>query len=285
MSPKLTHQRYGKSQVRLSRIVRADRRHEFMELTIDIALSGDFDLAYSEGINQPIVPTDTMKNTVYALAKRQGVESCETFCRALAAHFVEKFAHVTLAEVTARQQPWDRISNGGHLHPHAFVGGGREQYTCQVTADRAQTSLRSGLCGLQVLKTTESGFSGFLRDENTTLADTDDRIFATTITASWPCPDVNGDWTTHRQSIRSAILEVFANRFSPSVQKTLFEMADAAFVACPAIEEISIAMPNQHHLLANLEPLGLENDNEVFVPTSEPFGMISATVQRDRSSP
>jgi urate oxidase len=42
-------------------------------------------------------------------------------------------------------------------------------------------------------------------------------------------------------------------------------------------------MPNQHHLLANLKPFGLENPNEVFVPTSEPFGNISATIQRDRS--
>ncbi len=284
MPPKLIQQRYGKSQVRLSRIVRTDSRHEFTELTIDISLSGDFDRAYTDGDNQQVIPTDTMKNTVYALAKTQGIASCENFAQVLAGHFVEKFSHVTLAEAAVREQQWDRICLGGQSHRHAFVGGRSEQNTSQVSATRKGASMRSGLSGLQVLKTTESSFAGFVRDENTTLTETDDRIFATTITASWPCSDVGADWTKHRQSIRNAILDVFANRFSPSVQKTLFEMAEAAFEACPAIDEISIAMPNQHHLLANIGQLGLENDHEIFVPTSEPFGMISGNVKRDGGS-
>ena len=284
MTDKLAQQCYGKSQVRLSRITRTNARHEFIQLNVEIALSGDFEAAYITGNNQQVIPTDTMKNTVYALAKNDGVASCESFAVSLASHFVREFPHVSTAKVSAREQLWRRLEFHDQKHPHAFVGGSSEQNTCVAKATRRGIELRCGIAGLQVLKTTESGFSGFLHDQYTTLADTDDRIFATTITATWPANELDADWTTHRQSIRTAILDVFANRFSPSVQKTLFEMAEAAFDACPALDEISIAMPNQHHLLADLAPFGLKNGNEVFVPTSEPFGMISATIKRDGSS-
>ena len=39
-------------------------------------------------------------------------------------------------------------------------------------------------------------------------------------------------------------------------------------------------MPNQHCLLINLSPFGLENKNELFVPTNEPHGQIEGTVER-----
>jgi urate oxidase len=58
-------------------------------------------------------------------------------------------------------------------------------------------------------------------------------------------------------------------------------MACAAFAACDSIDEITIHMPNEHHLLVNLSPFGIENANELFVPTSEPFGDIRATVRRE----
>jgi urate oxidase len=150
--------------------------------------------------------------------------------------------------------------------------------------------MQCGFSGLQVLKTTGSGFANFWRDEQTTLPDTDDRILATTISANWICIDANAEFldltsnlSEYRQQIRKAMLKVFASQYSKSVQHTLYEMGRAALEVCPLLGAIDITMPNQHHLLANLTPFGLQNPNEVFVPTSEPFGNISASIARDRS--
>jgi len=77
------------------------------------------------------------------------------------------------------------------------------------------------------------------------------------------------------------MLKVFANNYSPSAQTTLFQMGEAALAACAEISEFDLAMPNKHCLLINLAPFGLENKNEVFVPTDEPHGDIRATVTRD----
>ena len=76
------------------------------------------------------------------------------------------------------------------------------------------------------------------------------------------------------------MLVVFAKKLSPSVQVTLFQMGEAALKAVPEISKIHIAMPNKHCLLINLKPFGLENKNELFVPTDEPHGQIEGTISR-----
>ncbi|QDU28280.1 Uricase [Anatilimnocola aggregata] len=280
MTAHLYSQRYGKSRVRLSRITRNGPRHEFIELTAAISLDGDFAAAFTAADNHLIVATDTMKNTVYALANEHGVPSIEAFGLRLAAHFLETYAHVSQVTVSLEERPWTRINLDGEEEAHSFVASAGEEYCCEIAANRQATTMRSGLRGLRVLKTTGSGFSGFLRDRLTTLPETDDRIFATAIEASWPCANLCTDWLAIRQSIRAEFLRVFAREFSPSVQATLFQMAEAVFARCVEIDEISITMPNQHHLPANLTPLGLKNANVTFIPTDEPHGLISAVVRR-----
>ena len=276
----LLRQSYGKSRVRLSRINRDQPRHEFIELTAAISLDGDFSAAFIAADNRLVVATDTMKNTVYVLANQYGVVSIERFALLLAKHFLDSYSHVSQVTVSLVEKPWQRMAFAGEDHAHSFVAAGNERYECEAIATRKGTLLTAGLQGLQVLKTTGSGFSQFHRDQFTTLPETEDRIFATTIEARWPCADLAADWTSARQAIRAAILRVFATNFSPSVQATLFEMAEAAFAACPAIDEITITMPNQHHIPFNLQPFGATIANATFVPTDEPHGLISGTVRR-----
>ncbi len=280
-SPTVQTQSYGKSEVRISRVTRDGSRYGFIDLSISIALEGDFNASYAAADCSLIVATDTMKNTVYVLASRLGVTSMEHFAHLLAKHFLGHYAHVTKASIRCVEIPWQRMNFSGQPHDYAFVGHGSERYTCScVLHSDGRVEMSSGLFGLQVLKTTGSEFCNFYRDEYTTLPDAADRIFATSIQATWPCPHWDADWSKARQDIRSAFFDVFANVHSKSVQHTMYEMSRAAFVVCPLIDEISIRLPNQHHLLANLTPFGLENPNEVFVPTAAPYGDISATFGR-----
>ena len=281
MTISLAHQSYGKSQVCLSHIKRHSDHHDFVQIVVDVALEGDFDSAYSQGDNSKIVPTDTMKNSVYAIAKLHGVEAIEIYAQHLARHFYDSFDHINKTTICVTEKLWQRIDLDGEAHGHAFTGGGSEQNTCCAEVSDDGTKLTSGLRGLQILKTTDSAFEGYIKDKFTTLKETSDRIFATTITADWPCKDINHDWSKTRQTIRSLLLDVFAHQFSPSVQKTLHDMATSVLNSCPEIDEISLDMPNQHHLLADLAKLDLDNQNEIFVPTPEPFGVISATIRRE----
>ena len=216
-----------------------------------------------------------MKNTVYALARQDPVAHVETFASRLADHFVAKAA-VTRATVSVVEHRWTRLG----ASPHAFVQPGGEVWTAVVTRDARGSSIVSGLSNLVVLKTKDSAFSGFPRDEYTTLPETEDRILATSVTASWTYRTGSAAFDT-RERIRAALVDTFAAHDSRSVQHTLYAMAEAALSACVEIVDITLTMPNRHHLLVDLRPFGLDNPNEIFVATDQPFGLIEATVRRD----
>jgi urate oxidase len=276
----LTHNAYGKSQICLTRITRHADRHDVKVLCIAIQLEGDFAASYLHGDNARVIPTDTMKNTVYVFAKKQGIGAIEQFGEIVAQHFLDTYAHVAQACISLEEQPWQRLSIDGQESPFAFSGTAGEKRTSTVTLTRQSKRVESGLEGLALLKTTESAFRGFLRDEYTTLRETDDRIFATLLTARWLYREGPIDWDRGHAAVRQMLLRVFAGHKSLSVQQTLYAMAKAALEAAPEVEQITLEMPNRHHLLVDLRPFGLENPNEIFVATEEPYGLIKGTIRR-----
>lgn len=280
MNAILADHHYGKSRVRLVKVERHGSRHEMKDLSLDVQLSGDFAAAYLEGENRNVVPTDTMKNTVYALARRQPLGEIEEFGGRLAQHFLSRHAPVSRARIAISENAWARIEVDGTEHEHAFVRAGGERRTAVIQQDRSGLMIRSGIAGLSVLKTTHSAFEGFARDEYTTLKETKDRLFGTVVKAEWTYePGVHGFgalWNTARQTI----LQVFATHDSRGVQHTLYAIGEAMLERMPPVLRVELSMPNGHCLLADLAPFGLENPGEVFVPIDEPHGLIEAVLTR-----
>lgn len=286
MSIFMSHNNYGKSSVRVAKVARHPDRHDFKEITVDIQFEGDFESVYTIGDNSKVLPTDTMKNTVYALAKDHPLGSIEEFGISLGGHFLKNNPQASRVTIALIERLWQRIlvsqKNGDAVaHPHAFTGGGSEKWTSVVTLSRDAIAVESGLKNLLILKTTDSGFSNFLRDRFTTLKETGDRIFATDLLASWRYQTHEAAFESCRQIIRKAIIETFARHHSLSVQHTLYACGRAALEARPEVAEIRLAMPNKHFLPVDLKPFGMENQNEIFVPTDEPHGLIEATLKRE----
>jgi urate oxidase len=274
----LTWNRYGKSRIRLVKLRRGRGPHEIVDLTLDVQLEGAFEAVYVDGDNSACLATDTMKNTVYAFARRDPLDAVESFALRLADHFFTGPA-VTSVRISAIEHPWTRLAVDGRPHPHAFVQPGREHWTTAVSRDAGGARVASGVAELVVLKTTDSGFSGFPHDEFTTLPDTTDRILATSVTATWTYRQAAADFAV-RHDIRRALIDTFAAHVSRSVQHTLYAMGGAALRACADISEITLSLPNRHHWLVDLTPFGLDNPHDVFVPTDQPYGLIEATIRR-----
>jgi len=268
----LTWNRYGKSGIRLVKVRRAGDPHEVVDLTVDVALEGAFDNVYTDGDNRACLATDTMKNTVYAFARVEPIDHAETFAVKLAEHFSEK-PGVSLVRIAIDEHPWTR------LQAHAFARAGEEVWTTAVSYKDDKAEVVSGLRGLVVLKTTDSAFSGFPRDRFTTLPETRDRILATSITAAWTYAEGFDDYAK-RAAIRTAMIDTFASHKSESVQQTLYAMGEAALAACSGVTDVRLSLPNRHHLLVDLSPFGLDNPNEIFVATDQPYGLIEARITR-----
>ncbi len=280
MSIVLSQASYGKSEIRLVKVSRREGGHDIHDLTVDVKLEGDFKAAYVAGDNAGLLATDTMRNTVYALAKGRLIDDIETFGADLVGHFLAAAPDVTRARVHLVEHPWGRLEIDGRPHEHAFQRGAGGDRVATVIGGGGEPQIEAGIDDLLVLKTTGSGWEGFLRDRYTTLPETSDRILATVITARWSYRERDVDFGTTWCEVRGTILESFCDHYSPSVQFTLNRMGTAVLEACPEVERIRFSLPNKHHLLFDLQRFGLENENEIFHVANEPYGLIEGTVER-----
>ncbi|WP_410605664.1 factor-independent urate hydroxylase [Amycolatopsis sp. lyj-90] len=268
---------YGKAEVRLVTVRREGTVHHLKDLTVSTSLRGDLAATHLTGDNADVVATDTQKNTVYAFAKEAPVGEIEDFALRLGRHFVDSFEHISGARVLIDEHGWNRISG----HDHAFSQAGSEKRTTAVTIQDGQARVVSGLDDLVVLKSTGSEFHGFPRDEYTTLAETNDRILATAVTARWRYQGDGIDWAASHAEVRRILLETFADKYSLSLQQTLYAMGEAVLEEREEVAEVRLSLPNKHHFLVDLSPFGLKNDNEVFYAADRPYGLIEGVVLRD----
>ena len=277
----LSENRYGKSRVRLSRITRHGDRHDFNEWSVRILLSGDFETSFTEADNSKVLPTDTMKNTVYSLARDSKAATIEEFAMELGDYLLGNNPQVKKATVEIEEKAWERLVTDSVPEATTFKLGGPELATVHaVRQQNDKWAITSGIDGLTILKTTKSEFTGYIKDRLTTLKPATDRIFGTRATATWDYSAPTVDFAGARQRIVATLLKVFADHHSLSVQHTLFDMGKAALEAAPEIARITLTMPNLHHLLVDLSPFGQDNPNHIFAPIDEPHGYIEATVER-----
>jgi urate oxidase len=267
--------RYGKSSVRVFKV--HEDTDAVTDVSVGIACVGDFAAVHQRGDNTAVVPTDTMRNTVYALAQDRLGHELERFGRVLAAHFLE-FPSIAGVEIEIEERPWRAPASS--LHPHAFTPAGVERRLARITAGALGDGIEAGINDLRVLKTTGSSFTGFIRDRFTTLPAAEDRLLATEVSATWRYLGHPDDYTETWHSVRTALFESFADRPSRSAQEQAYQMGKTVLTRHPVIDEISVALPNRHHLPVDLSRFGVEDRGIVFQPVDEPYGDIRVTVQR-----
>jgi urate oxidase len=277
---------YGKSEVRLLRVTRgAGPAGEDLlrDWNVSTSLSGDLADSHLTGSNAKVLPTDSQKNKVYALAKELGGDlEPEAFALELGSFFVSAQEPITRARVSVEEYGWTPIGATGY----SFARAGDLVRTTVVHVDAVRgTSVASGLKDLTVLNTTASEFWGYPKDAYTTLPETKDRVLATSVNASWRFrPDAVAagvDWGAAFALAKSAILATFAGTYSYSLQQMLYAIGAALLDALPSVCEVRLALPNKHHYLVDLAPFGLSNEREVYLAGDRPYGLIEGTVLAD----
>ncbi len=282
MSIELSQNNYGESRIRLLRLMRRGGLHEVKDVTLSVRLEGAFEAAHTKGDNRAILPADTVKNTVYVLARQYPAEAIEEFAFHITEHFLTYNPQVALVDVHVSERPWSRITIGDKGHVSAFVASASEKRTAHISAAREKITLESGLEDLFVMKTSGATFDTFLRDPYTTLEENEQRILSTALNATWsyefPEPDMPFSPMWH--GARKTLLETFAAHESKSLQHTLYAIGQAVLDNFEAISEIRLWMPDNYCPPVNLKPFGMENENEVFAPVEEPRGVAAATLRR-----
>ncbi|CAM6084586.1 unnamed protein product [Calypogeia fissa] len=282
----LEHQ-HGKARVRVARKwIGPAGTQVIVEWSVSISLTSTALPAFTSGDNSAIVATDTMKNTVYVMAKKCTERlTIEEFGVVIGKHFVTTYPEVSAAKVTLIEKPWERVSLDGKPHEHGFKLGSEKRTADIYTTKDGSSKVKSGIQELILLKTTQSGFEGFIHDKYTLLADTNERMMASSVRAIWSYSKKPYSYEEAYMAVKGALMSKFygptrGGVYSPSVQNTLYTMAKEALAKVPEVESIYLNMPNIHFLPVNLPGIGVKFKDDVYLPTDEPHGTIEASLTR-----
>lgn len=267
---------YGKAQNHVVRINRDSDRHIIRDLVVTSQLRGDLTEVHTKGDNAHCVPTDTQKNTVFAFAQQYDIKSPEDLILKLSDHFTSEFEWITGGRWAADEYRWDRIND----NDYCFVQNKQEVRTSVLVTDGDKKTVISGFRDLTILKSTESGFEGYPKDQYTTLQETTDRIMSTDVATRWRYNTTDVDFDAVYEDVKNIILTKFTDHYSRALQETLYLMGKAVIEAHPEIDEIKFSCPNKHHFVYDLSFCDLGNNNETHYAADRPFGLIEATVQR-----
>lgn len=305
---------HGKGRVRMVKVVRKPNGYEeVMQVSVQLLLEGEImGDVYRTGDNGPVVATDTCKNTVYCLGKMHDFTSIEEFGIIICKHFLNEYPEmVNRISVEIIKDRWERISNkdtSGRIvpHKHAFLRKGPNRPFVHVQGtkryhsnDPIKISMQGGFSDLEIMKTTQSGFTGFYRDKFTSLPEVKDRLVGTSVKAEWAYSQdkiksfTGKDYLNIHKIVEDACINEFSGPadtgiYSNSVQQTLFDMGKAALLRSNhALEQITLELPNIHNIPFDLTRYGFPADKPgvsptVFFPIDEPHGMIKATIHADK---
>ena len=283
----LARHQHGKTRVRVLKVRREGGVHAISEYKVETTLfSPAYDRVFTKGDNTDLVATDTQKNTVYIVAKRTDASTPEAFGVALCEHLLKEYPILSGCRADVESVEWARACvdgrNGAHPHVHGFLRSEPERQKASVSMTRGQgPKVESSIEGLVVLKTTQSGFEGYLKDKYTLLPDTQERCMATEMTASWNYAQLPQDFAAARNNVRRQILKGFFGEpatgvYSASLQESIYDAGCLVLDAVPELKQIEIDTPNLHYLPAKLlDAVGEKFEDDVVIPTSEPSGSIN----------
>eukprot|EP00301_Raphidiophrys_heterophryoidea_P024998 c8276_g1_i1.p1 GENE.c8276_g1_i1~~c8276_g1_i1.p1 ORF type:complete len:338 (+),score=81.66 c8276_g1_i1:90-1016(+) len=289
---------YGKQSVPVFKIRKQGQKHSVTDMMIRIMLEGQVSKSWLTGDNSEIVPTETQKNTCYALALNTDFDSIEDYGLALARDMLERHKHISKVNLDISERKWERVQVGGQPHNHVFMCSPRPNLnTTEIAMTRSCTVVRSGVSDMRLMKTTQSGFLGYVQDKYTNLkpvgegTSTPDRIMCTDMIAWWefaPNKQPEKNFVQANTQILQTALDTFAGNpttgvFSKSLQETVYKMATNILNTNPLVNVVHFETPNVHHYLYDLGQFGMQNNNVVFQSTDSvttASGRIVTTLSR-----
>lgn len=284
MTTRPVHARLGETHVRLLNVRRRGAVHDTRDVTVRVACEGRLADGFAAGDNRRVLPGNTLRSTVEALARREPVDRIERFGARVGAHLLEECTWLERVVVGVAEHAWVRVAvpgrDGREPHPHAFLRGTSEEWTAEVDCSRDGTSIASGLREVELMRTAGADFSGFARVTYSAPDPPVHALLRVSLTARWDWAAAPGDYAAANSRARDALLAAFAAGGAPSVPATAHRMAAAALERVPEAARVHVALSRRACRLADLAPLGLDNPGEVYVPAADAHGLAEVTLER-----
>lgn len=283
---KISEHHHGKTRVRVMKVVKDASPVRVHEFKVETCLwSPSYEKVFTKGDNTDLVATDTQKNLVYVVAKGPA-ETPEEFGLAMAEKLLSEYKILSRVSVEVEEVGWS------NTHEHGFVMQTPMTQAAIVDCDRKTQKVTSQIRKFTFLKTTQSGFEGYLSDKYTLLPWCQERCLASELDAEWTYVTTlfGKKKDVDYASVRSKVMEDIVRGlfgpdktgiYSPSLQNTIYDAGCLVLQDCPEIAAINISTPNLHYLpFKQLDKLDSKFEDDIFVPTNEPSGTIYVDIKR-----
>jgi urate oxidase len=271
------------------------RTNELFALEVEIDVLGDnFLPAYIKGDNSMVVATDSMKNFIIREALNYDGATIEGFLHFLGTRFLNSYEQMQTLRLTGRELPFAAMTvptAGGFAPSTVLFNQSRgDFFKASLAMERdagggvTVTEHDCAQVELQLMKTTGSSFTSFVRDGYTTLPERRDRPLYIYLDVGWRYGDIDDLLNPRRgryapaEQVRDVVVAVFHEMVSESIQHLVHEMGTRLLDRFPQLSQVSFAGQNRTR-----DPFGVsERDPEVRV-YSDPFsayGMITLTMAR-----
>ena len=276
----LTSHSYGASQIRLLRVTRRGDRHDLHDLTISVTVEGEIADAFIKGDNELLLPADTLRNTVNAIARDESLAEVELLGLALARHFMEHQPQFTRVRIELAEQPWTRLPVAGRAQGQAFTASNGERRSATVTSNGVQNSVVAGIEDFAIMKTSGAAFEGYLADQFTTLEAASDRVLAVSADAHWTYLHDEIAFGPYFQGVRQLLIEAFVQQPSRSAEHTAHAMAEVVLSSYADVGDVRVRLRQRSLPLVELAPFGLDNPLVLFRPEDAPELTAEVTLSR-----
>ncbi len=308
MSAKITAVDYGKAEVTAYRFGAkplegltpipessfTGRSNALFAAKVDVQVLGhNFVPAYTEGDNSSVVATDSMKNFVLKKALEFDGSTLEGYLDFLGRAFLTTYPEMESLKLTGEEVPFEAAqvpSNGGFSpSPVLFHRSHNDASAAELAFERSGegvivTDHLCGRVGLQLIKTTGSSFTSFVRDEHTTLPEAVDRPLFIYLDVFWRYADVQNALSGNPryvagEGVRDLVAATFHTFNSRSIQHLVHEMGTRLLTRFPQLAEVSFEAQNRLWDKAYTS----EEDATVKVHTDPrpPYGHIGLTMRQD----
>jgi urate oxidase/2-oxo-4-hydroxy-4-carboxy-5-ureidoimidazoline decarboxylase len=262
---------YGKADVIVYRLNRDGSPPPVFGASVTMLLYGDaFWPTYSAGDNTNLIATDSMKNFIQRETLHFEGADLDGYCYFIANKFLQTYAQTEGIQVSAEEIPYAGIA-GGNV---AFAPSGPDRAVASLEMRQGGEVVerRSGIHGFKLMRLGGSAFTGFVRDQYTTLPEIINRPLHMWLDLEWICSTE----ALLAPRVRELVHRIFDEFESGSIQEVIYRIGTAALSEFAEIAEIRLEANNR-----TWDMVAEEGETRgVFTEPRPPYGVLGLTLKR-----
>jgi urate oxidase/2-oxo-4-hydroxy-4-carboxy-5-ureidoimidazoline decarboxylase len=273
-----------------------ERNNNIFGWNIKIEVGGEqLFSSFSEGDNELIVATDSMKNFIQKHLAYYNGRTIEGFLAFVAERFLDTYPQMDSIKLTGVETPFIPTTSLINENPQesklVYNHSRNEQAVATLFAKKNEGNNieilehSSGIQALQLIKISGNSFAGFIRDEYTTLSEANNRPLFIYLNINWnyeKYKDSTGEnpaLYVCSEQVKDIVTSVFHNLDTLSIQHLIYQIGLTILERFPQLTDVTFQSQNRTwETVVDTIP---NTDGKVYTEPRPPYGFQGFALTRD----